>query len=375
MIFTSYFANIKKLPKHITPVSISRFPPQWYDGKKDLTLAPPEKILLGVKDGSITHEEYDRKYNQYLETLNPQEIAKKFDNCALLCFETPNDHCHRHLLSAWLRKNGISCEEKTGLNIAVIGSRDFDNYEYVKYRLGQLQHKFPNQTFKVVSGAARGADSLGEKWANENGLKTQIFPADWDKYGKRAGYIRNEDIIKNADIVVSFWDGQSKGTQHSMELALKQKKELLVYQTKPNHLKVETEKIFDLDNIDPNKIYVFGDNLLRKGKKGQAIIRDLPNAMGVATKRLPTMNTDAFFSDQNDEIETVKQDLREIYKQAQSGKSIVFPEDGLGTGLAKLPQKAPLTYKELDRIIDIFFGIEDISEQFLKQNTQNGKTP
>ena len=51
------------------------------------------------------------------------------------------------------------------------------------------------------------------------GLTAVIFPAEWKKYGKRAGYIRNHDIIKNSDHVVAFWDGKSRGTLHSIELA------------------------------------------------------------------------------------------------------------------------------------------------------------
>ena len=53
----------------------------------------------------------------------------------------------------------------------------------------------------------------------ENNIKTLIFPANWEKYGKRAGFIRNEDIIKNCDAVIAFWDGKSKGTFHSLSLA------------------------------------------------------------------------------------------------------------------------------------------------------------
>jgi hypothetical protein len=106
------------------------------------------------------------------------------------------------------------------MKLAVIGSRDFNNYSLLTETLEQYKSKIT----LVVSGAARGADSLGERWALENNIKTLIFPADWDKYGKRAGYIRNEDIIKNCDCVIAFWDGNSKGTSHSLSLAEKYNK-------------------------------------------------------------------------------------------------------------------------------------------------------
>mgnify|MGYP003347785061 CR=1 FL=1 len=106
------------------------------------------------------------------------------------------------------------------IKLAIIGSRTFDNYNILKENL----ESYKNKISLVVSGAAKGADLLGERWAIENNIKTLIFPANWEKYGKRAGFIRNEDIIKNCDAVIAFWDGKSKGTFHSLSLADKYKK-------------------------------------------------------------------------------------------------------------------------------------------------------
>ena len=106
------------------------------------------------------------------------------------------------------------------MKLAIIGSRTFNDYELLCDHL----EEHLNTTTMVVSGAARGADSLGEKWAINNDIETLIFPADWDKYGKRAGYIRNEDIIKNCDFCIALWDGISKGTMHSVSLCKKYNK-------------------------------------------------------------------------------------------------------------------------------------------------------
>lgn len=103
------------------------------------------------------------------------------------------------------------------MKLAVIGSRTFDNYEFLQENL----KVFLSKVTLVVSGAAKGADLLGEKWAKNNNIETLIFPADWKKYGRRAGFIRNEDIIKSCDCVVAFWDGKSKGTAHSISLCKK----------------------------------------------------------------------------------------------------------------------------------------------------------
>ena len=71
----------------------------------------------------------------------------------------------------------------------------------------------------VVCGKAKGADTLGEQYAKERGYVVAYYPADWEKYGKRAGFIRNEQMAKNADALVAFWDGKSRGTKSMIELA------------------------------------------------------------------------------------------------------------------------------------------------------------
>jgi hypothetical protein len=106
----------------------------------------------------------------------------------------------------------------------------------------------------------------------------------------------------------------------------------------------------------PGKIWVFGDNLKKYGKGGQAIIRDEPNSFGIPTKRYPSWDDWAFFSDQPDEIEAVKELLRLLYKLAQN-KVIVFPEDGIGTGRAKMKEKSPIAYEMMCGILWEHFGI------------------
>ena len=101
------------------------------------------------------------------------------------------------------------------MKVAIIGSRDFNDYALVQKTLDPVKEKIT----LIVSGGAKGADSLGDKYAKENGIPTQIFIPDWETNGKSAGYIRNRDIVSNSDIVIAFWDGQSKGTQHSFKLA------------------------------------------------------------------------------------------------------------------------------------------------------------
>lgn len=106
----------------------------------------------------------------------------------------------------------------------------------------------------------------------------------------------------------------------------------------------------------PESIFVFGCNLKRFGKGGQAVIRDEPNSFGIPTKRYPSWDDWAFFSDEPDEIEAVKESLRELYKLGQN-KVIVFPEDGIGTGRAKMKEKSPVAYEMMCGILLEHFGI------------------
>lgn len=79
----------------------------------------------------------------------------------------------------------------------------------------------------VLSGTAKGADLLGERWAKENNVPIERFPADWDRHGKSAGFIRNIEMAKSAEALICLWDGQSKGTKHMINEA--SKRGLVIY--------------------------------------------------------------------------------------------------------------------------------------------------
>lgn len=110
------------------------------------------------------------------------------------------------------------------MKAAIIGSRSFNNYDLVLETLLEYE----NTITLIVSGGAKGADTLGERWAKEKNKEVLIFYPEWDKYGKSAGFRRNKDIIENSDIVFAFWDGVSKGTKSSIDLANKLNKELKI---------------------------------------------------------------------------------------------------------------------------------------------------
>jgi hypothetical protein len=116
------------------------------------------------------------------------------------------------------------------MKIAVVGSRSFNDYGYMQARLDALYITVKDSlNIELVSGGARGADELAERYAEERKVMMLVYPADWDKYGKSAGYRRNQQIVDYAEMVVAFWDGESKGTKHSIDLAVKQNKQVLIY--------------------------------------------------------------------------------------------------------------------------------------------------
>lgn len=122
---------------------------------------------------------------------------------------------------------------------------------------------------------------------------------------------------------------------------------------------IETMDMFTEEIVknNPNKLFVFGDNMLRYGKGGQAIIRDFPNTIGIATKRAPRTDKEAYFSDADDEMDTMLQDIRKLYLISRCNvfTHIVFPTKGIGTGRARMKSKSPMLYKMMKNKLETYF--------------------
>lgn len=109
------------------------------------------------------------------------------------------------------------------MRLAIVGSRDFVDHE----RFSRIVDKVRGDITLIVSGGARGADTLAENYAKKKPIPYLIFPADWDKHGKKAGILRNQDIVDNADAMIAFLAPESKGTRDSIKKA--QKKGITVH--------------------------------------------------------------------------------------------------------------------------------------------------
>ena len=107
--------------------------------------------------------------------------------------------------------------------LIIAGGRDFGDYDYLKLWCDCITRKMGND-ITVISGHAKGADQLGEKYAKERDLKLEIFPADWDTYGTKAGPIRNKQMAERAiefpnQRLIAFWDCTSRGTKNMITTA------------------------------------------------------------------------------------------------------------------------------------------------------------
>jgi len=111
----------------------------------------------------------------------------------------------------------------TDKRIIIAGSRSFTDYNMLKTEVDKYLEYNTNKedTIIIVSGTARGADQLGERYAREKGYRLERYPANWDLYGRSAGYRRNEQMGKIADLAILFWDGSSRGTVHMRDIMVK----------------------------------------------------------------------------------------------------------------------------------------------------------
>lgn len=110
------------------------------------------------------------------------------------------------------------------MRVIIAGSRGFSDYERLRL---SMKAAFPSCEL-VISGCACGADQLGERWAVEHGVAVKQMPADWS-LGRSAGYRRNVDMSLVADGLLAMWDGESRGTKHMIQIAVKAKLRVAVF--------------------------------------------------------------------------------------------------------------------------------------------------
>lgn len=112
----------------------------------------------------------------------------------------------------------------------IAGSRDIHDPEILEYAITAMRADPDGWTItEILSGGAPGVDKLGETWADEHQIPYTVYPADWNRYGRSAGPMRNCVMAANADALIAIWDGESRGTKHMIETARRNGLRVVVY--------------------------------------------------------------------------------------------------------------------------------------------------
>lgn len=113
--------------------------------------------------------------------------------------------------------------------LLIAGSREYSAYDEVAKVIDTYLNKLtPNDTVIILSGACRGADRIGERYAEEHGYEVRRYPADWKRYGRGADPVRNRLMADEADYIICFWNGKSRGSRSLIEYAEKLGKKVFV---------------------------------------------------------------------------------------------------------------------------------------------------
>jgi hypothetical protein len=124
------------------------------------------------------------------------------------------------------------------MKVIVAGGRDFTNYALVEEAIKISGFEIS----QIVSGKAKGADTLGEVWALANNIPVEAFPADWSQHGRAAGPIRNRQMAEYADALIAIWDGESKGTANMIQQARNKKLNVFIYLVKDANVGKSTNR-------------------------------------------------------------------------------------------------------------------------------------
>lgn len=182
------------------------------------------KIIRKLTGDSKRQEK--KRLNKNAALVKAGEMTREKFNESYLSWKNHASHgnCFKLICEMDKYVDELFGEKKIDTRIIVAGSRTFNDYHMVASALSA--HITPEEQITIISGCAAGADQLGEKYAKEKCIPIRKFPAQWNIHGKRAGYLRNIEMMNYAlegdkPILVAFWDGKSKGTKHMIENAKK----------------------------------------------------------------------------------------------------------------------------------------------------------
>lgn len=120
------------------------------------------------------------------------------------------------------------------LRVIIAGGRGFNDKDVMERCMNAVLSKAHRDEVIIVSGTAQGADRMGENYAHHFHYEVDRYPADWDRHGRSAGYKRNVQMAKVATHLVAFWDGESRGTKHMIDIAMRLGLEIRVFDYQGN---------------------------------------------------------------------------------------------------------------------------------------------
>lgn len=122
------------------------------------------------------------------------------------------------------------------MKLCIFGSRGVTDLDLALNIIETVLEETKWAVTEVVSGTARGADTLGEEWAEQMEIPVKRFPADWGRYGKRAGYVRNGEMAEYCDCAIGLWDGESRGTSMMVDCLVAAGKPFAIYNQKTEEI-------------------------------------------------------------------------------------------------------------------------------------------
>lgn len=123
------------------------------------------------------------------------------------------------------------------VKMAIVGSRNTGTVDF-SLVMDELRQRMKNPITEVISGGAKGYDTMAAAWATLRGIAVIELRPDYQKHGRAATFIRNRAIVDSADIVVAFWDGKSRGTKYTIDYAEKKNKDIIIVNTEKDGNKI-----------------------------------------------------------------------------------------------------------------------------------------
>lgn len=248
-----------------------------------------------------------------------------------------------------------------GAVAVVCGSRGNPHWHWVAEQLDDLHARRPIR--RLVEGGQRTREQQGSAWhvvggvdfhalcwAQDRRIERRTVEADWAGQGKRAGPLRNGRMLEEErpDFVVGFPGGS--GTADCLAQARAAGIEVVEIARDCCRFSYVPTLSVALCQEWPDALFVFGDNLQGWGRKGQAVIRGEPNAVGIPTKRAPSESPTAYLVDADYArvAERVAPILAHLREHIERGGRVFWPENGIGTGLAELPHRAPRIHRAFE---------------------------